>query len=52
MAAAGSVGTDSGHAATSTGGENVGDEQRIEDALKVLKEMHIQVCSDTSLASN
>ncbi|KAG0648221.1 hypothetical protein D0Z07_5355 [Hyphodiscus hymeniophilus] len=33
----------SGPAATSSSGEDVWDEQRIEESLKVLKEMHIQL---------
>jgi hypothetical protein len=37
--------TEDGQAAASSIGEDVWDEQRIEDALKILKEMHIQVSS-------
>lgn len=39
-----SAATDSGPARASGTGEDIWDEQRIEDALKTLKEMHIQVC--------
>jgi hypothetical protein len=34
----------SGPAATSSSAEDIWDEHRIEDSLKILKEMHIQVC--------
>lgn len=37
--------TENGQPTTSNNGEDVWDEQRIEDALKTLKEMHIQVSS-------
>jgi hypothetical protein len=39
--------TDSGAATNLSGAEDIWDEQQIEDALKVLKEMHIQVSSAT-----
>lgn len=40
---AGSAAMDNGQEAASSSEEDVWDEQRIADALKVLKEMHIQV---------
>lgn len=41
----GSAAMENDPAAASSSGEDVWDEERIEEALKVLKEMHIQVGS-------
>jgi len=45
----GSAAVENGEPAPSSIGEDVWDEQRIEDALKTLKEMHIQVSSSDSI---